>query len=64
MAVLGTIIGAVLEQASQSCFPRRVDASYSDIALTLIVMTVLAVIASLFAMRRAMNVDARSVLGV
>ena len=64
LGVLGTIIGAVLEQASQSYFPRRVDASYGDIALTLVAITVLSVLASVIAMRRAMNVDARSVLGV
>ena len=64
MGVLGTIIGAVLEQASQQYFPRRVDASYGDIALTLVAMIVLSVLASLVAMRRAMKVDARSVLGV
>jgi putative ABC transport system permease protein len=64
MAVLGTIIGAVLEQVSQPYFPRRVDATYGDIALTLVAMTVLSVLASLIAMRRAMKVDARSVLGV
>ena len=64
MAVLGTILGAVLEQATQQYFPRRVDATYGDIALTLGVMIVLSVLASLVAMRRAMSVDARSVLGV
>jgi putative ABC transport system permease protein len=64
MSVLGTIIGAVLEQLSQPYFPRRVDASYGDITLTLVIITVLSVLASLIAMRRAMNVDARSVLGV
>ena len=64
MGVLGTVIGAVLEQASQPYFPRRVDASYGDIALTLVVLIALSVLASLVAMRRAMKVDARSVLGV
>ena len=64
MAVLGTILGAVLEQATQQYFPRRVDATYGDIALTLGAMIVLSVLASLVAMRRAMSVDARSVLGV
>jgi putative ABC transport system permease protein len=64
MGVLGTVIGAVLEQASQQYFPRRVDASYGDIALTLAVLIALSVLASLVAMRRAMKVDARSVLGV
>ena len=64
MAVLGTIIGASLEQASQQYFPRRVDASYGDIAMTLIVMIILSILSSVVAMRRAMKVDARSVLGV
>jgi putative ABC transport system permease protein len=64
MGVLGTIIGAVLEQASQQYFPRRVDATYGDIALTLVAMIVLSVLASVVAMHRAMKVDARSVLGV
>ena len=64
MGVLGTIIGALLEQATQPYFPRRVDASYGDIGLTLAVVIILSVLASLMAIRRAMKVDARSVLGV
>ena len=64
MGVMGMIIGAVLEQVSEPFFPRRVDASYSDIVLTLAAVTILSVLASLMAIRRAMKVDARSVLGV
>ena len=64
MGILGMTIGAVLEQVSQPFFPRRVDASYGDIALTLAAVIVLSVLASLMAIRRAMKVDARSVLGV
>ena len=64
MGVLGTLLGAVFEQALQPYFPRRVDASYGDIAMTLVVIVILAILASVVAMRRAMKVDARSVLGV
>jgi putative ABC transport system permease protein len=63
MGVLGTIIGGVLEQASEPYFPRRVETTYGDIAQMLVAMIVIALLASLMAVRRAMKVDARSVLG-
>jgi putative ABC transport system permease protein len=64
MGVLGMLVGAALERAIQPYFPRRVDATYGDIAITLVAVVVLSVLASLIAIRRAMKVDARSVLGV
>jgi putative ABC transport system permease protein len=64
MGVLGTIIGGVLEQASEPYFPRRVETTYGDIAQMLVAMIVIALLASLMAVRRAVKVDARSVLGV
>jgi putative ABC transport system permease protein len=63
MGVLGMIIGSVLEQASEPYFPRRVETTYGDIALMLVAMIVVALLSSLMAVRRAMKVDARSVLG-
>jgi putative ABC transport system permease protein len=63
MGVLGTIIGGVLEQVSEPYFPRRVETTYGDIAQMLVAMTIIALLASLMAVRRAMKVDARSVLG-
>ena len=63
MGVLGSIIGGALEFLVEPYFPRRVEATYGDIAQMLVAMTVVAVLASLLAVRRAMQVDARSVLG-
>lgn len=63
MGVLGTIIGGALEQASEPYFPRRVETTYGDIGQMLVAMIVVAVLASVMALGRAMKVDARSVLG-
>ncbi len=63
MGLLGTVLGGALEFAVEPYFPRRVEATYGDIAQMLVAMTVVAVLASLLAVRRAMKVDARSVLG-
>lgn len=63
MGVLGTIFGGALELTIEPFFPRRVEATYGDIGQMLVAMTVVAVLASLLAVRRAMKVDASSVLG-
>lgn len=63
MGVLGTIIGGFLEQVSEPYFPRRVETTYADISWMLLAMSVVAVLASVMALRRAMKVDAPSVLG-
>jgi putative ABC transport system permease protein len=63
MGVLGTALGGALEFAIEPFFPRRVEATYGDIGQMLVAMTVVAVLASMLAVRRAMKVDARSVLG-
>jgi putative ABC transport system permease protein len=63
MGIAGTLLGSALEQLSEPYFPRRVIATYSDIGLMLGAMTVVAVLASALAVRRAMHVDPRSVLG-
>ena len=63
MGVLGTVLGGALEFAIEPFFPRRVEATYGDIGQMLVAMTVVAVVASMLAVRRAMKVDARSVLG-
>jgi putative ABC transport system permease protein len=63
IAVLGTILGGALERAVEPYFPRRVEATYGDMAQLLVAMVVVALLASLLAVRRAVKVDARSVLG-
>ncbi len=63
MGVLGTLLGGVLEFLIEPYFPRRVEATYGDVAQMLAAMTVIAAASSLLAVRRAMTVDARSVLG-
>jgi putative ABC transport system permease protein len=63
MGILGTLLGAVLEFASEPYFPRRVVATRGDVAQMLVVITVIAVLASIMAIRRATKVDPRSVLG-
>ncbi|MBN9520144.1 ABC transporter permease [bacterium] len=63
MGVLGTLLGGALEFAIEPFFPRRVEATYGDVAQMLAAMTVIAALSSLLAVRRAMTVDARSVLG-
>jgi putative ABC transport system permease protein len=63
MGVLGTLLGAGIEKASEPYFPRRVVATTGDMLQMLAVITIIAVLASLMAIRRAMRVDPRSVLG-
>lgn len=63
MGVLGTLLGAALEFASEPYFPRRVVATRGDIVQMLVAITIVAILASLMAIRRAMKVDPRSVLG-
>lgn len=63
MGSLGTAVGAALEQAAEPYFPRRVEATFGDIGQTLVAMLVVSLAASLLAVRRAIAVDARDVLG-
>jgi putative ABC transport system permease protein len=63
MGLLGTILGAALEFASEPYFPRRVVATRGDVVQMLVVITVIAFLASIMAIRRATKVDPRSVLG-
>lgn len=63
MGIVGTIIGGALELASEPYFPRRVVATYGDIAQMLAAMILVALLASILAVRRAMSADPRSVLG-
>lgn len=63
MGLLGTLLGGILAIAVQDYFPRRVVVTYSDIGQMLIIMGIVAAIASILAVRRATKVDARSVLG-
>jgi putative ABC transport system permease protein len=63
MGLLGTISGAVLEFASEPYFPRRVEATRGDVGQMIVVITVISLLASLVAVRRAMKVDPRIILG-
>ncbi len=63
MGMLGTLLGAALEFASEPYFPRRVVATDGDVVQMLVAIAVIAILASLMAIRRAMKVDPRSVLG-
>ncbi len=63
MGLLGTLLGAALEFASEPYFPRRVVATRGDVVQMLIVISVIAFLASIMAIRRATKVDPRSVLG-
>lgn len=63
MGIAGTLLGSVLELTIEPYFPRRVIATYGDIAQMLIIMTVVALLASALAVRRALRVDPRSVIG-
>ncbi len=62
MGIVGTLVGSALELLMEPYFPRRVVATYGDIAQMLVAMIVVAVLASVLAVRRAMRVDPRSVL--
>ncbi|HVA58587.1 MAG TPA: FtsX-like permease family protein [Gemmatimonadaceae bacterium] len=63
MGIVGTLFGSALELLIEPYFPRRVVATYGDIAQMLVVMVGVAALASALAVRRAMRVDPRSVLG-
>ena len=63
MGLLGTVLGAMLEFASEPYFPRRVSATLGDMGQMLVIITVISILASLVAVRRAMQVDPRIVLG-
>lgn len=62
MGGTGTLVGSMLELLIEPYFPRRVVATYDDIAQMLLAMIVVTVLASVLAVRRAMRVDPRSVL--
>lgn len=62
MGIVGTLVGSGLELLVEPYFPRRVIATSSDIIEMLVAMMVVAVLASVLAVRRAMRVDPRSVL--
>ena len=62
MGIVGTLIGSALELLIEPYFPRRVIATSGDILQMLAAMIVVAVLASVLAVRRAMRVDPRSVL--
>jgi putative ABC transport system permease protein len=63
MGVIATILGAAFELAIQDYFPRRVVVTYDDIGQLVIRIVLVALGASVFAIRRAMKIEARSVLG-
>lgn len=63
MGIVGTLVGSALELLIEPYFPRRVVATYGDIAQMLLAMTLVTALASGLAVRRAMRVDPRSVLG-
>lgn len=63
MSVLGTLLGSELEFAAEPYFPRRVVSTYGDVGQLVLAVIIIAVLASLFAIRRATKVEARSVLG-
>jgi putative ABC transport system permease protein len=63
MGLLGTLSGAALEFASEPYFPRRVSATLGDMWQMVIIIIFISMLASLVAVRRAMKVDPRIVLG-
>ncbi len=63
MGVVGTVLGAMLEFSTESYFPRRVSATLGDVEQMLVIIPLVSIIASLVAIRRAMKVDPRLVLG-
>ncbi|MDE2149351.1 MAG: ABC transporter permease [Gammaproteobacteria bacterium] len=64
MGIVGTLLGSALELLIEPYFPRRVVATYGDIAQMLLAMTVVTLFASVLAVRRAMRVDPRAVIGM
>ncbi len=63
MGAAGTLFGSVLERIVEPYFPRRVIATNGDVLQMLLVMTVITLLASILAVRRAMHADPRSVIG-
>ena len=63
MGLIGTLLGAAFEFASEPYFPRRVSATIGDTGQMLVIISIVAMLASLVAVRRAMKVDPRIVLG-
>jgi hypothetical protein len=63
MGLLGTVVGALLEFASEPYFPRRVSSTVGDLGQMIVIITFISILASLVAVRRAMTVDPRLVLG-
>jgi putative ABC transport system permease protein len=63
MGLMGTIMGAMMEFAAEPYFPRRVAATVGDMGQMLVIITIISILASLVAVRRAMQVDPRLVLG-
>jgi putative ABC transport system permease protein len=63
MGLIGTLLGAAFEFASEPYFPRRVSATLGDTGQVLVIITFVSMLASLVAVRRAMKVDPRIVLG-
>jgi putative ABC transport system permease protein len=63
MGLVGTVVGAMLEFASEPYFPRRVSATIGDMGQMIVIIIVISILASLVAVRRAMQVDPRIVLG-
>ncbi|WP_321884051.1 ABC transporter permease [Burkholderia cepacia] len=63
MGLIGTLLGSVLEFAVEPFFPRRVLATAGDMIQMLIAMTIVTLLASILAVRRAMRTDPRSVIG-
>ncbi len=62
MGIVGTLLGSVLERLAEPYFPRRVIATAGDVLQMLIAMSLVAAVASVLAVHRAMRVDPRSVL--
>lgn len=63
MGLVGTLVGAMLEFASEPYFPRRVSATLGDMWQMVVIIIFISILASLVAVRRAMKVDPRIVLG-
>lgn len=64
MGIVGTLLGSALELLIEPYFPRRVVATYGDIGQMLLAMMAVSALASVLAVRRAMRVDPRSVIGM
>ncbi len=62
MGIVSALVGSALELLSEPYYPRRVVATSGDIVQMLVAMSVVAAVASILAVRRAMRIDPRSVL--